>query len=81
MKHLMPALIFVLLTAACSDKAARTDSSIDAQVDSIVGSRIEEVNRKAMEDLDQRTAIEVKAKADSIIAARQAALADTVTAQ
>jgi hypothetical protein len=41
----------------------------DAIIDSIVGSRMEEINRQAMEDLDRRKSIEVKAKADSIVAA------------
>ncbi|XZF16079.1 hypothetical protein ACTHGU_08065 [Chitinophagaceae bacterium MMS25-I14] len=44
-----------------------SESEMHAKVDSIVGSKIEEMNRQAMEDLDHRLAIEVKAKADSIV--------------
>lgn len=69
MKKLLP---FVLLLAACNHNNERNDSFVHSQVDSIVGARMEEVNRKAMEDLDQRMTIEVKQKADSIIAARRA---------
>ena len=46
------------------------ESQRDAMVDSIVGTRMEEIVRQASEDMDRRRAIEVKAKADSIIAVR-----------
>jgi hypothetical protein len=73
MKYLLPVAIIVLFVVSCNDKVEQTDSSVDAKVDSIVGTRMEEINRRAMEDLDQRMTIEVKAKADSIVAARRAA--------
>lgn len=68
MKKLLPV---VLLLAACNQNNGHNDSYVNAQVDSIVGARMEEINRQAMEDLDHRMAIEVKQKADSIIAARR----------
>lgn len=74
MKRLLPACLLMLL-AACNQDNQHTDSYVHAKVDSIVGARMEEINRHAMEDLDQRMSIEVKQKADSIIAARQAAWA------
>jgi hypothetical protein len=73
MKYLAPSVLIVLLAASCNNKNEQTDSFVHAKVDSIVGTRMEEINRKAMEDLDQRMTIEVKAKADSIIAARRGA--------
>ena len=81
MKILLPLTILSLLFCACSEKTEHSDSFIDAKVDSIVGTRMEEINRAAMEDLDQRMTIEVKAKADSIIAARRAAASDTKPAE
>lgn len=60
------------LVASCTDSKQKslTQSAIHAKVDSMVGARMDEINRQAMEDLDHRIAIEVKAKADSIVAAR-----------
>lgn len=67
-------MIILLSLAACQPKPEVHDENwMQAQVDSIVGSRMEEINRQAQEDLDQRMAIVVRQKADSIIAARQAA--------
>jgi hypothetical protein len=76
MKKLLP--LGLLLLVACKTNPEHTDSVVNAKVDSIVGSRMEEISRRAMEDLDQRMAIEVKQKADSMIAARRAM--DTVGA-
>lgn len=73
MKNLLLFAILTLFLGACSQKVEQSDSDVDAKVDSIVGSRMEEINTRAMEDLDQRMTIEVKAKADSIINARRAA--------
>ena len=68
---LLPLLTLIILFAgSCKQKVAHSDSIVNAAVDSIVGSRMEEINRRSMEDLDQRMTIEVKAKADSIVAAR-----------
>lgn len=73
------AVITTIVFTACAQKEkAISQSEIQAKVDSIVGTKIGEINRQAMEDLDRRMTIEVKAKADSIVAA--AAPADnTVT--
>lgn len=60
----------VLTLGACKNKEqALTRSEMDAKVDSLVGLKMEEINRLAMEDLDRRMSIEVKAKADSIVEA------------
>jgi len=61
-----------ILLSACIDdkKRSLTESAIHAKVDSIVGAKMDEVSRQSMEDLDKRMTIEVKAKADSIVAAR-----------
>lgn len=72
MKYLVPALAIAFVFASCNTKTEQhSDSYIHSKVDSIVGSRLQEMNAKSMEDLDQRMTIEVKAKADSIIASRQ----------
>lgn len=63
--------LLVSLLMACNDKQQTlSDSAMHAKVDSIVGVRMIDLNRQSMEDLDHRIAIEVKAKADSIVAAR-----------
>ncbi len=60
----------LILFAACSPSSpSLNQNEIDARVDSLVGVRMESLQREAMEDLDRRIAIEVKAKADSIVAA------------
>ncbi len=74
MKVLLPALLLLAL-AACQRPEVHDETWIHAQVDSIVGTRMEEINQRAMEDLDHRMAIVVKQKTDSIIAARKAAAA------
>lgn len=73
MKVLLP-LLLLLGVVSCQPKAEVHDEAWrKAQIDSIVGSRMEEINQRAMEDLDQRMSIVVKQKADSILAAREAA--------
>jgi hypothetical protein len=62
-------LIALAFTACKSKDEAITRSQEQAKVDSMVALKVEEVNRLAMEDLDRRMSIEVKAKADSIVAA------------
>lgn len=73
-KLLFPAVIATLTFASCGEKAAPVmdDAAIQAKADSIVGARLEELNQQATEDLDRRLSIEVKPKADSIVAARKA---------
>lgn len=63
--------ISLLLLSACGNKEdVHTAASDQATIDSLVAQRLEEVNLKAMEDLDYRLSIEVKQKADSIVAQR-----------
>lgn len=71
---LFPAVIATLAFASCGEKAAPVmdDATIQVKVDSTVGTKLEELNQQATEDLDRRLAIEVKPKADSIVAARKA---------
>lgn len=75
MKYLLPA--FICLAAAISGckkpDPTKTDSYVHSKIDSLVGVRIIEENQHAMETLEQRMTIEVKAKADSIVAAHRAA--------
>lgn len=82
MKKTVWTLLFAAMFASCTDTKQKnlTASQIHAQVDSLVGARMDEINRQAMEDLDHRIAIEVKAKADSIVAARTGHI-DTVKKQ
>lgn len=64
-----------LTLAACGNKEATNTAAADqATIDSMVAQRLEEVNTKAMEDLDYRMSIEVKQKADSIVAQRRGEL-------
>ncbi|PZF74779.1 hypothetical protein [Taibaiella soli] len=72
MKKSFLALLFApFLLTACSDKQKElSETEVKAKVDSLVGVKMEELNRQSMEDLDRRLSIEVKAKADSILAAR-----------
>lgn len=63
--------ISLLLLSACGNKEdVHTAASDQATIDSLVAQRLEEINLKAMEDLDYRLSIEVKQKADSIVAHR-----------
>ncbi|HEY9177405.1 MAG TPA: hypothetical protein VIN07_06920 [Flavipsychrobacter sp.] len=74
-KLVFPAIAATLLFTACQNEVApgMTENEMEAKVDSIVGTRLDELNQQATEDLDRRVAIEVKPKADSIVAARDAA--------
>lgn len=73
MKQIVPALALVALIASCGSKQqTMSENEVNAKVDSLVGLRIEEISRQAMEDRDRRIAIEVKAKADSIVQAASA---------
>lgn len=73
MKYLsITALLVLACCSGCGNKEDNNnENSISARADSIVGLRMQEINRQAMDDLEQRIAIEVKAKADSIVAARK----------
>lgn len=70
MKQLLLIAGTITLLASCqAEQKPMTQNEIDAKVDSLVGIKIEELNRQAMEDFDRRKTIEVKAKADSIVEA------------
>lgn len=59
------------LTSCGARQQALTESELNARVDSLVAERVETLNQHYMEDLEKRMAIEVKVKADSIVAARE----------
>jgi hypothetical protein len=61
--------VLICFSACKSHDAAITQSQINAKVDSLVAMKMDEISRQAMEDLDHRISIEVKAKADSIVQA------------
>jgi hypothetical protein len=64
----------VLISMSCMSCAEKQktykESEVNAKIDSIVGERIADLSRKAMTDLEDRIAIDVKVKTDSILAAR-----------
>ncbi len=69
------AITALFLFASCSQKENNnTETSIHARADSAIGVQMQEINQRAMDDLEKRMAIEVKAKADSIVAARKGGL-------
>lgn len=63
-------LPFLFLFSCQADQNSISESERDAKIDSLVGVRMQEITRQATEDLDRRKAIEIKAKADSIVAAQ-----------
>lgn len=67
-------LLFSLLFTACTRKeeTVLTKQQMKAMADSIVAIKKADINQQAAEDLDRRSSIEVKAKADSIVDAWQA---------
>lgn len=63
-----------IIFSACQEKQKTlTPKEIKAKADSIIATRVEYLNKQAAEDLDRRSAIEVKAKADSIVDVYKAA--------
>lgn len=67
-------LLSAISFSACQEKQKTlTTKEIKAKADSIFATRVEYLNKQAAEDLDRRSAIEVKAKADSIVEAYKAA--------
>jgi polyhydroxyalkanoate synthesis regulator phasin len=69
---LLYAPMALLVLASCgANQTTLTENQVQAKVDSLVGVRMEELSRHYMEDLEKRIAIEVKVKADSIVAARE----------
>lgn len=69
MKGTLVVLFLLILTSCQPRQETIAESRRDAIVDSLVALRMEEITRLATEDLDRRRAIEVKAKADSIVEA------------
>lgn len=69
MKYRLALITLVLAGAvSCKNKTeAISRSQMNAKVDSLVAIKLQEVNAQAMEDLDRRMAIEVKAKTDSLV--------------
>lgn len=69
LKYLLIILTIACFTSCEPKEKAISKSEITAKVDSLVAIKLEDLNRQAMEDLDRRKSIEVKAKADSIVQA------------
>jgi hypothetical protein len=67
------AIILVSISfMSCMEKQqVLTKADMKAKVDSIVNTKLPDINRMVQEDLDYRSAIEVKVKADSIVQAKQ----------
>lgn len=60
--------------ASCQEKQKTlSPKEIKAKADSVFATRVEYLNKQAAEDLDRRSAIEVKAIADSIVDAYKVA--------
>lgn len=69
-KLVFPVIAATFLFASCAEqKPGMTDNEMKAKADSIVGSKQPELLQQADEDLQNRAAAEVKAKADSIVTA------------
>lgn len=65
-------LCFGLFFTACDrGEGVLSESTVNARIDSMVGEQTKDLIRQSEEDLDRRMTIEVKAKADSIVAARR----------
>lgn len=62
------AVAVMISFASCAEKERIwTKKEIAAKVDSTVATKVDALNQEAMEDLDRRKSIEVKAKTDSIV--------------
>ncbi|MBS1584529.1 MAG: hypothetical protein JSS82_03100 [Bacteroidetes bacterium] len=75
MKHSLTITVFFsLFFTACTRKEETilTKQQLKAKADSIVAMKKADISQQAAEDLDRRSSIEVKAKADSIVEAWQA---------
>lgn len=80
----MRRIVIVLLMIgfmSCETKEKQwSQAEINAKVDSAVNARTADIRWQAMEDLDSRMAIEVKAKADSIVQSHEIKLTRDTTA-
>ncbi len=72
MKKLLIPILIIAGLSACQKKKGMSDAMIKAQVDSLVELRMKDINQWAKEDLEQRTTIELRARMDSIVEAREA---------
>lgn len=70
-------LLVAGMTACKKEERMMTKKEIVAKADSIIATRMDELNRLAAEDLDRRMSIEVKAKADSIVDAYRLTIASS----
>ncbi len=71
-------MLLVVGLASCEKTEKKwTQAEINAKVDSAVSYRTADYRRQAQEDLDSRLAIEVKAKADSIVLSHEKPAKDT----
>jgi len=70
MKISVLAILLMSVVACNTNQQTIQESQRDAIIDSMVALRMEDITKQAAEDLDKRRAIEVKAKADSILTVR-----------
>ena len=75
MKKLVFVALGAVLMASCAGEQPKgmTENEYNVKVDSLVGEKMNDLFMQAMEDRDRRISIEVKPKADSIVAAWKAA--------
>lgn len=66
-------LLSVAMMQSCGGQAEMDPSAVQAKVDSLAASKIEEATAKATSDCETRMSTEVKAMADSIVHATQMA--------
>lgn len=72
MKPVLKLILMMAIAAFASCKQKErimSKAEIKAKADSLIGIRLDELNKQAMEDLEKRQTIEVKTKADSIVEA------------
>jgi hypothetical protein len=65
---LIIAIIAIGTLASCAGGGQMSETQVNAMVDSIAATRIEEANAKAITDCESRMATEVKTMTDSILA-------------
>jgi hypothetical protein len=68
---LFTVIVLIGTVISCTKEAPPpSKKEINAAIDSLVSQRVQDLQAQASADLDRRIAIEVKAKADSILDAR-----------
>jgi hypothetical protein len=68
-------LFSMALLQSCGEAAQMDPAMVQAKVDSLAASKIEEATAKATADCETRMTTEVKAMADSLVQAKKAATA------